>query len=242
MRPIAETLRSLRSQLGRRTLVMGILNATPDSFYDGGRYTTLQAALARAEQMIAEGADILDIGGESTRPGAEPVPLEEELERVIPLIHTIAQRYDIPISVDTTKSEVARQALAAGACIVNDISGMQFDPAMPEVVAEAPLDQFLQSRRARAIIADEAGLALVRGDEHGACARARLDHLAKRGRNREPVLRIDRDQRIAVEIGRAHWTRFPLPPPGCACAAGAPLLLHAVLDGNYPHFNGNLCH
>ncbi|GIV11937.1 MAG: dihydropteroate synthase [Fimbriimonadales bacterium] len=137
MRRIAETLQSLRSQLGKRTLVMGILNATPDSFYDGGRYATFQSALARAEQMIAEGADILDIGGESTRPGAEPVPLEEELERVIPVIHTIAQRYDIPISVDTTKSEVARQALAAGACIVNDISGMQFDPAMPEVVAEA---------------------------------------------------------------------------------------------------------
>ncbi|MER3403741.1 MAG: dihydropteroate synthase [Armatimonadota bacterium] len=137
MRPIAETLKALNSHIGKRTLVMGILNITPDSFYDGGRYTALEQALARAEQMIAEGADLIDVGGESTRPGAQPVPTEEELRRVVPFIEALAQRYTIPISVDTTKSEVARQALQAGACIVNDISGMQFDPAMPEVVATA---------------------------------------------------------------------------------------------------------
>lgn len=114
---------------------MGILNATPDSFYDGGRYTDWDQALARAEQMIAEGADILDIGGESTRPGAEPVPVEEELRRVIPLIEAIANRFEVPLSVDTTKSEVARHALQAGACLVNDISGLRFDPKMPEVIA-----------------------------------------------------------------------------------------------------------
>jgi dihydropteroate synthase len=145
MAAIAEVLNRLRnvgatggsSQLGKRTLVMGVLNLTPDSFYDGGRYTSLERALARAEQMIADGADILDIGGESTRPGAEPVPLEEELRRTLPVIEALAARYDIAISIDTTKSEVARRALQAGAHIVNDISGMSFDPRMPEVVAEA---------------------------------------------------------------------------------------------------------
>ncbi len=137
MAAIPEVCQRLQSALGNRTLVMGILNCTPDSFYDGGRYTTLENALARAEQMIAEGADILDIGGESTRPGAEPVPLEEELRRTLPVIEALAARYDIALSIDTTKSEVARRALEAGAHIVNDISGTRFDPRMPEVVAEA---------------------------------------------------------------------------------------------------------
>jgi dihydropteroate synthase len=134
---IPEVCQRLQRAQGHRTLVMGILNCTPDSFYDGGRYATLQKALARAEQMIAEGADILDIGGESTRPGATPVPLEEELRRTIPIVEALAARYDIALSIDTTKSEVARRALQAGAHIVNDISGMTFDPRMPEVVAEA---------------------------------------------------------------------------------------------------------
>lgn len=135
MLPIVEAWRGLQSQIGKKTLVMGILNATPDSFYDGGRYINRERALARVEQMIAEGADIIDIGGESTRPGAEPVPVEEELRRVIPLIEAIASRFEIALSVDTTKSEVARHALQAGACIVNDISGLRFDPKMPEVIA-----------------------------------------------------------------------------------------------------------
>ncbi len=137
MAAIAEVCQRLQHAIGNRTLVMGILNCTPDSFYDGGRYATLANALTRAEQMIAEGADILDIGGESTRPGATPVPLEEELRRTIPVIEALAARYEIALSIDTTKSEVARRALQAGAHIVNDISGMTFDPRMPEVVAEA---------------------------------------------------------------------------------------------------------
>lgn len=138
MPTITERLAPLLAQLGKRTLVMGILNATPDSFYDGGRYTTLEAALARAEQMLAEGADILDIGGESTRPGSDPVPEDEELRRVVPLIEGIHIRHPNAIlSVDTTKSRVAELALQAGACIVNDISGMTFDPHMPAVVARA---------------------------------------------------------------------------------------------------------
>jgi dihydropteroate synthase len=138
MQAIAERLQPLRQALGARTLVMGVLNTTPDSFYDGGRYASLNAALARAEQMLAEGADILDIGGESTRPGAEPVPEDEELRRTLPVIEAIATRYpNAVLSIDTTKSRVAELALQAGACIVNDISGMTFDPRMAEVAAQA---------------------------------------------------------------------------------------------------------
>ncbi|MCS6919802.1 MAG: dihydropteroate synthase [Fimbriimonadales bacterium] len=138
MPTIAERLQPLLEQIGRRTLVMGVLNATPDSFYDGGRYPTVDAALARAEQMLAEGADILDIGGESTRPGAAPVPEEEEIQRVIPLIEAIAERFPhAPLSIDTTKSRVAQLALQAGACIVNDISGATYDPRILEVAAQA---------------------------------------------------------------------------------------------------------
>ncbi len=124
-------------KFGHRTYVMGILNVTPDSFYDGGRYVSMDMAIQRVEQMISEGADIIDVGGESTRPGAEPVPLEVELQRVVPVVKAIRVRFpDILISVDTYKSAVARQALEAGADIVNDISGMQFDPEMAKVVAE----------------------------------------------------------------------------------------------------------
>jgi dihydropteroate synthase len=121
---------------GDRPLLMGILNVTPDSFHDGGRYSgpgNLDAALARCEAMIAEGADILDIGGESTRPGALAVPEAEERARVLPIIEAIARRFDIPVSVDTMKAGVARAALDAGACIVNDVSAMTADPFMLEV-------------------------------------------------------------------------------------------------------------
>src|SRR5678815_3022969 len=101
--------------IGDRTLIMGILNVTPDSFSDGGQFVSLDAALAHAEQMIAEGANIIDVGGESTRPGSEPITLEEEIRRVVPVIEALTQRTGIPTSVDTTKSEVARVALNAGA-------------------------------------------------------------------------------------------------------------------------------
>lgn len=121
--------------IGERTLVMGILNVTPDSFSDGGQFVTLDTALAHAEQMIAEGADIIDVGGESTRPGGEPVPVDDEIERVVPVISALAQRTDVAISVDTTKSEVARAALDAGAAIVNDISALRFDFYVADAVA-----------------------------------------------------------------------------------------------------------
>ena len=121
--------------IGEHTLIMGILNISPDSFSDGGQFLTLDTALAHAEQMIAEGADIIDVGGESTRPGGEPISIDEEIERVVPVISALTQRTNVPISVDTTKSEVARAAFDAGAAIVNDISALRFDFYVADAVA-----------------------------------------------------------------------------------------------------------
>ena len=115
--------------------VMGILNVTPDSFYDGGWHFDSDKAKSRVEQMIAEGAEIIDIGGESTRPGSKPVSVEEELGRVIPVIDFIKSISDIPISIDTQKAEVARKAVEAGACVVNDVGGLR-DQEMIQAVAE----------------------------------------------------------------------------------------------------------
>ncbi|SIO20451.1 dihydropteroate synthase [Singulisphaera sp. GP187] len=117
--------------------VMGIVNVTPDSFSDGGRAETLDDAVEQGVRLVHEGAAILDIGGESSRPGSEPVSLEEELRRVVPVVEALATRVDVPISVDTTKAEVARQALQAGAAIVNDISALGSDPELTRVVVEA---------------------------------------------------------------------------------------------------------
>lgn len=119
----------------KKTEIMGILNVTPDSFSDGGKYFDFKKAVAHAEEMITEGADILDIGGESTRPGAEEVPVEEQLRRVIPVIENLVKKIKIPISIDTYKSEVARKALDSGARMVNDISGLRFDPQMVGVIS-----------------------------------------------------------------------------------------------------------
>ena len=122
---------------GERTLVMGVLNVTPDSFSDGGHFFSFDQATAHAEQMISEGADIIDIGGESTRPGSEFVTEDEELRRVIPVIERLAAKSSVPISIDTTKAAVARAALQAGAEIVNDISGLRFDAAIADIAATA---------------------------------------------------------------------------------------------------------
>ncbi|RPI37134.1 MAG: dihydropteroate synthase [Nitrospiraceae bacterium] len=121
--------------LDKRTHIMGILNITPDSFSDGGLHFDRSEAVEHALRMVADGADMLDIGGESTRPGSEPVSLDEELRRTVPVIEALAKKISVPISIDTYKSKVALRALEAGASIVNDISGMRFDPEMPEVVA-----------------------------------------------------------------------------------------------------------
>ena len=115
---------------------MGILNVTPDSFFDGGLFLSVADALRKAETMIGEGADIIDIGGESTRPGSNQVSVQDEIGRVVPVIEAIAKRFDTPISVDTTKSEVAQQAIDGGAEIINDISGLRFDERIAAVAAK----------------------------------------------------------------------------------------------------------
>ncbi|MGD9228725.1 MAG: dihydropteroate synthase, partial [Desulfobacterales bacterium] len=120
-------------ELGRKTCIMGVVNVTPDSFSDGGNFFTFDAAVAQAEKLVADGADILDIGGESTRPFSEPVPEDEETRRVIPLIEKLAKRLSIPISIDTMKAAVARRAIEAGASMINDISALRFDPNMATV-------------------------------------------------------------------------------------------------------------
>lgn len=124
-------------ELGKRTLVMGILNVTPDSFSDGGRYMAVDAAVEHAGQMVRAGADILDIGGESTRPGSRPVPADEEIRRVLPVIRAVREALPhVPISIDTYKAETARRALEAGAHIINDIWGLKADPEMARIAAE----------------------------------------------------------------------------------------------------------
>ena len=132
----------------QRPNIFGILNVTPDSFSDGGNFVSTEAAIIQADRMISEGADAIDVGGESTRPGAKPVPVREELKRVLPTIRAIRSRWsDVAISIDTVKSEVASAALAEGASIVNDVSGMSLDPDMPRVCAEAGCNVVLMHSR-----------------------------------------------------------------------------------------------
>jgi len=123
-------------ELGRRTCVMGVVNVTPDSFSDGGRFFNSAAAVAQGLRLAAEGADIIDVGGESTRPFSEAVSDEEEIRRVVPVIAELAGRIRVPISIDTTKAAVARRALEAGAAMVNDIAALRFDPGLAGVAAE----------------------------------------------------------------------------------------------------------
>jgi dihydropteroate synthase len=132
----------------QRPTIFGILNVTPDSFSDGGNFISTESAIAQADRMISEGVDAIDVGGESTRPGAQPVPAREELKRVLPVIRGIRSRWsDIAISVDTVKAEVAKAALAEGASVVNDVSGMSLDPEMPRVCAEAGCNVVLMHSR-----------------------------------------------------------------------------------------------
>ena len=122
--------------IGQKPVLMGILNLTPDSFSDGGRFFNCEAAVAQALRLVADGADIVDVGAESTRPGATPVPEAEELARIEPILGSLASAISAPISIDTYKSAVARRAVALGACLINDIWGLQKDPAMADTVAE----------------------------------------------------------------------------------------------------------
>jgi dihydropteroate synthase len=135
--------------LGERTLVMGILNITPDSFADGGLHFDTDRAVAAGLQMVADGADILDVGGESTRPGADPVGAEEEMRRVLPVVERLAAETPAVISIDTYKARVAREAIARGASIVNDISGLQYEPELAKVVAETGAALVLMHTRGR---------------------------------------------------------------------------------------------
>jgi len=135
--------------LGTRTLVMGIINVTPDSFADGGLHVEPARAIADGLRMIEDGADILDVGGESTRPGADPLPADEELRRVLPVIERLARDGTVPVSVDTYKARVARAAIDCGAVIVNDVSALQYDEALAAVVAASGAALVLMHNRGR---------------------------------------------------------------------------------------------
>jgi dihydropteroate synthase len=165
-----------------RPVIAGVLNLTPDSFWDGGRHATVDAALRHADQLVAEGADILDVGGESSRPGATAVAATEEEARVLPVIEQLARRWpDMPISVDTTKAAVARAALDAGAVIINDVSALRSDPALGAVVAEA-------------------GAGLVLMHSRGSLEKMALYELAEYGEN--PVAEVAAELSLAVERAR----------------------------------------
>lgn len=123
-------------EIGKRTYIMGILNVTPDSFSDGGKFNNLEAAIKHAKEMIEEGADIIDVGGESTRPNHIPVSEEEEIQRIVPIIKALSKEIDVPISIDTYKGKVAEEAVKAGAALINDVWGFKKDPYIAEVAAK----------------------------------------------------------------------------------------------------------
>ena len=159
---------------GQRTYVMGILNITPDSFSDGGNYDSIEAAVHQAERMIEEGVDILDVGGESTRPGHEKITNEEEIARIVPVIKELKARFDVPISVDTYKSNVAEAALEAGADMLNDIWGFRYDERMAELAAKYQVPVCLMHNRETAEYEDfmtevieELGISLSIAEKYG---------------------------------------------------------------------------
>jgi dihydropteroate synthase len=198
-------LRSRTLILGERTLVMGVLNITPDSFSDGGAYLDSEAAIAHALQLEKVGADILDIGGESTRPGAAPISSEEELRRILPVIQILRGKLRIPMSVDTRRAEVAEAALAAGVEILNDVSGLQSDPRLGQVARRASAPLILMHMRGtpqtmqrgpftRAVVRDViAGL-------HDAVARAKRAGLSKRQLLLDP----------GIGFGKTHEQNFEI--------------------------------
>jgi dihydropteroate synthase len=167
---------------------MGIVNCTPDSFSDGGRLATWQAALERALEMVRDGADVIDIGGESTRPGATPVGEAEELRRVLPVIERLREASDVLISCDTTKAEVARRALLAGADLINDISAIRYEPAIAEIAAEAGAGVILMHTRGtpQTMTAQTSYADVV--EEVCAHLRARVEAVVARGVLRERIV------------------------------------------------------
>ncbi|HEV2575219.1 MAG TPA: dihydropteroate synthase [Beijerinckiaceae bacterium] len=186
-------------RLSHRALVMGIVNVTPDSFSDGGRYLDHAAAVAHGEQLAAEGADILDIGGESTRPGAATVTLDEEIARVVPVVRTLSARTRLPISIDTMKAKVAAAAIEAGATIVNDVWGFQFDPDIARVSAEAQVHCVLMHNRRQ----DDAGIDMF-AEVKDFLSRS-IDIALKAGVNRDNIF-ID----PGIGFGKTHDQSFEL--------------------------------
>ena len=186
------TLRGAPWVLGRKTLVMGIVNVTPDSFSDGGRFFQLEAALRQVRAMLAAGVDVIDIGGESTRPFSDPVAAADERDRVIPLIQAIRRETDVPISIDTTKAEVAEPALQAGADIINDVSALRFDPRMAAVAA--------------AVIALVGGLVIVGGVESPELAQA-LETARKRADEADRELADAKAKLAETKTNRAEYMR-----------------------------------
>ncbi|MFQ5537414.1 MAG: dihydropteroate synthase [Gemmatimonadota bacterium] len=169
-------------------LVMGVLNLTPDSFFDGGALATVDDALRRAETMVEAGAGMLDVGGESTRPGASPVPLEEERRRVLPFVREAVRHLDIPLSVDTRKAAVAADALEAGAAVINDVSGLAHDPDMAHIVARAGAGVVLMHMRGEpADMQERTAYADVRADVARALGAA-VEHACERGVPREAIV------------------------------------------------------
>jgi len=175
--------------IGERTLIMGIINVTPDSFSDGGRFDAPERAVEEGIRMAEEGADILDIGGESTRPGSDPVPEEEERRRVIPVIRALAKRLDLPLSVDTMKAAIAREALAEGAEIVNDVSALNFDGEMAKVIAETGAAIVLMHMRGtpKAMQQGDLSYRSLRGDIID-FLRMRIEHAADEGIDPEQIM------------------------------------------------------
>ena len=140
-----------RLDFNKKTLIMGILNVTPDSFSDGGKYTDIDQAVIQAKKMVADGADIIDVGGESTRPGYTSVTIEEEIARVVPIIKSIRKAVSVPISIDTFKSQTAEAAIKAGANIINDVWGAKYDPAIAKVAADYQVPIILMHNRKEAV-------------------------------------------------------------------------------------------
>lgn len=193
-RPRVLALARGRLPLGSRTLVMGILNVTPDSFSDGGRHFDRRAAVERALEMAREGAGLIDIGGESTRPGARPVPLAEELRRVLPVLEAVVEAFRRLenarplVSVDTRKAEVARRAARAGADLINDVSGLTFDPAMAAAVADCGLPVVIQHIRGTPETMQKAPRYAHLLPEIAAFLRAQIDRAARAGVREEKII------------------------------------------------------
>ncbi|MEX1128052.1 MAG: dihydropteroate synthase [Vicinamibacterales bacterium] len=190
-------------KLGERTLVMGILNITPDSFSDGGLHLDVERAVAAGLQMVADGADILDIGGESTRPGADSVGAEEEMRRVLPVVERLAAGTPALLSIDTYKATVAREAAARGATIINDISGLQFDPGLAAAAADTGAALILMHTRGRSRQMYDLA---VYGDvvaEVGAELREAMDRATEGGVRRESII-LDPGFGFAKRAGHSY--------------------------------------